>query len=288
MGQETGDMLQELLKYYHSNKMENLTILKIFREKFLKSIVLLLVIFQFTPGLLFSATVSRVGVAVSNTSTANTGSITFNASSTSQLIVVGVNGIQSTANFFTTNNLLINGSAASIGPDFDGTTGLPYCVMFYFVATTTGNHVIQWDWGGTSTAQEGVVMSVAAYTGVNTSNPIGNTGGQQDSDNNFTTGSLSASTGDMIVAHAGVFGTASAASWNNATEVLDVFFNSEAGALAEASPTGATTVSADGIGSGRDGTGCIGGMVINHSTSFSGPYIKFRGKVNIRGIVKFR
>lgn len=235
------------------------------------------------------AAVSRVGVASFNNSTANTGTVAFNASSTSQLVVIGLGGFGA-ANYLTTNNLLVNGTAATIGRDDDASTGDPMCAMYYFVATTTGNHNITWDWAGASVATEGVTINVAFYTGVNTASPLGAAGGVQ-SGTPYSTGSLTATNGDMFVGQSQVFGSGlgTGVPWTNATRLISLFFNKEASSYADQATSGNITVSTTATGvTGSDGTGCISGFIVKQSaaaaTLIPGPKYILKGFVSfIRG-----
>jgi hypothetical protein len=209
------------------------------------------------------------GAAATNTGTAST-TITVPADAT--LVVVGVSTYSATANFISGGSLTftkggVDTAMVAVQPATrgDGSTAASMVAMFYMVLPDTGsNKTLKWDFSGTGTPLGPPLLAVTFWTGVNTSTPVrASGGGQSASGVPFTTSSIAALSGDLILAFAGsnnVVGTEGTVnSWSNVsllaqcTTTGDAGGNGYDGAWATGSPSGTTTVAASTATNWQDG-----------------------------------
>jgi hypothetical protein len=202
-----------------------------------------------------SATGSVLEFSLTN---ANTGTVStmITVPADATFVTVGISGYEPTADFFSGGSMkFTKGGAdtamttAKTGTNSgDHLTTVFMSAMFYLVAPDTGaNKTLKWDWVGTATATNAPKISVTFWKGVNQSTPVrGAGGGQSLTSTPYTTSTITAASGDLIVAWVGAFarteGTAD--SWTSATLLSQVALNSVYcdGAWATASPTGDQTV----------------------------------------------
>lgn len=154
--------------------------------------------------------------------------------------------------------------------DNDGTR-LLQCI-FSYTSPPTGSQTFAWDWAGASPATLGAQFKIAFYKGINTSSPIGASGGAADTDTSATTGSLTATNGDAIFAAAIAYNAVlPTVDWTNATEMVDTSSLGIRGSAAEAFPSGSVTITATHNG-GAGGTPAvtISAVVINQAAGAAG------------------
>jgi hypothetical protein len=171
-----------------------------------------------------------------------------------ELATVGWSGYSATSNFFSGGGMtLTKGAADTAMVNIPGGDALNKwcCTMFYMVSPDTGsNKTLKWDWAGTGSAGDGASMcSVTFWKGINTASPVRNSAGTQADGLPYTTGTITAVSGDLIIAFAGssvvsVEGTFS--TWSNLTTLSNLAAQSGGadGAWATGSPSGNTTVAA--------------------------------------------
>lgn len=183
-----------------------------------------------------------------NGPTTNTGSTTVTVPADAEVMVVGVCGYPDAggASYFSGGSLTLNSVAFTVvagdtdNSAFEGS-------LFYLVSPATGSQTLAWDWAGTDTIGSfGPILAYAFYKGVDTANLIRSSSGSQQASNPHTSATLTAQTGDLIVAWGWQFADATnrTVAWTGATEQLAITeFASADGSWAEASPTGNQTVS---------------------------------------------
>jgi len=149
-------------------------------------------------------------------------------------------------------------------PRADTTAANHNAAMFYLPLPDTGTgKTWKWDWVGTSSTDRSTVFSIIFLKDVDTSSPVRGNGGGQATALPVNTGTITALSGDLIVAFVGISLAAAATeatidSWSNATLLSQVAqdFNFSDAAWATALPSGNTTVGA------ATGTGCADVAII--------------------------
>lgn len=209
----------------------------------------------------------------------NSGTVssTITVPSDAEIVLVGVSTWATVANYltsgsmtFTKNSVDTTMTAVTGG---DSNTGMFYGTIFYLLAPDTGtNKSLKWDWSGTTTMVNYPLFSITFWRGIDTSSPVRHSGGSQASALPYTTPTLTAQSGDLIVAWAHGFAEAegSVDSWSNLTllsQLAKVSFDSSDGAWATGSPSGNTTVGAS-TGTNWDDGG-ISAVVLKPATSSS-------------------
>jgi hypothetical protein len=157
----------------------------------------------------------------------------------------------------------IGGNALTIERDESGSMNSQITAIAYRVNPPTGSQTLAWTWDAPP-LNEGAVILIGFYKGVDTADPIRDSGGQQVTSNSMTTGSMTAQTGDMAVAVVCAYPDTATVSWTNATEVQDETYNQDVNSYAEASPTGNITISATHTGLNY---GAISAIIIKPSSS---------------------
>src|SRR5262245_36170183 len=197
-------------------------------------------------------------ISTLNTSTANSGtaSSTLTVPADAELVIVSVGTWQNVANYITGGGLTFTkggvDTAMTAGSNLGNavTTGGFYSALFYLVSPDTGtNKTLKWDFSGSSTANEVTQFSVTYWKGINLASPVRDTSGAQSIGLPCNTGTMTAQTGDLIVAFSGFFSTGGANgsvnSWTNLTTLGQLTNTSNTdGAWATTSPTGNTSVGA--------------------------------------------
>jgi hypothetical protein len=212
-------------------------------------------------------------VAIARTGSLSTFTDSVNQSSTSvtvpadaEMMVVGVSGYYNQANWFTTEaDSLKLGASTFNEVAFDGNTNMFMGAIFWIdCRSLTGSQTLAWNWGGTSVTN-GVAFIYGFYKGMDwTASPIRDSDGVQDatmsSGSPGTTKTLTAQTGDLIIAIAEAYHSGGGAvfTWGNATKQLD-FDDGDTATIgwAEAAPTGNQTVTAYEAFGGDGGLGAI-------------------------------
>jgi hypothetical protein len=198
-----------------------------------------------------SASPVRIGSLSTSTSRANSGSTAITVPSDATMAIASVWGYHDGfANYFSGGSLELGGQAMT-AVAADGDTSKEMGALFYLVNPPTGSQNLDWDWLGDSSnaASHGVRFVYAFYKDVDTASPIRSFSGVQQASNPHETGTLTALPGDLIVASVAAWteGNELTFTWTNATEVSEfAAYELTDGAWAEASPTAAQTVSADG------------------------------------------
>lgn len=190
-----------------------------------------------------------------NIGTANTGTVTstITVPADAQLAVCAVSGYNNAAGWFSTGSMTFTkggvDSAMTAVTGGDSNTARSMVCMFWIVSPDTGtNKTCKWDWASTDTADAGPIVDISFWTGLDTSSPIRDSDGAQAAGTPYTTPTLTAQSGDLIVAWAGGDTSAEGTinSWSNLTELQESTRNAagQDGAYATGSPSGNTTVAA--------------------------------------------
>jgi hypothetical protein len=191
------------------------------------------------------------GLGGGNTGTVST---TITVPADAELVVATWSGFGS-ANFFSTGSMTFTKGGADTAmtniPGGDANVSFWMGAMFYLVLPDTGsNKTLKWDWAGAGAAGDASsICSVTFWKGIDTASPVRDSKGTQASGVPYTTASITAVTGDLIIAWTGFTNAASSEatinSWSNLTLLSQMtFFGSADGALATGSPSGNTTVAA--------------------------------------------
>lgn len=193
------------------------------------------------------------------TGSANIGTVstTITVPADAELVVVGWTGFSTTATFFSTGGMTftkggVDTAMTAVG-GADANTGLWQAVMFYLVLPDTGtNKTLKWDWLGAAAASDpSSTCSVTFWKGVDTASPVRGTGGAQAAGAPVTTGTITAASGDLIIAWAAGSIVSTAAegsidSWSNLSLLANITTVGSGcdAAWATGSPSGNTTVAA--------------------------------------------
>lgn len=216
--------------------------------------------------------ITRTGSVLSWTDSNNSGN-TFaphpEVPADATLAIISVTGYRNIANFFTGGTLTLGG----VG--FTGVVGIedPAHFMgatFWWVNPPTGQQQVVWDWQDTAIT-DGVLFVACYYKGINTADPVRSSSALSFGSGTRTTATLTAVTGDKIVAFAHTFsgGGERTHTWTNATELADAFsqFSNSDASVAEADPTGNQTVS---VISDNSGDGGISAIVLKEAAAGGG------------------
>jgi len=268
--------------------------------KYFTSIILVVAIIVVFP-IKTSAAVTQTGSASAfNITTANTGTVstTITVPSDATMVVVGVSGFRAEATFLSGGNMTFTKGGVDTtmrkGSGGDSGTSSFQSAIFYLESPDTGsNKTLKWDWQGTNTASNAPIIEVIFFTGTDVSaTPVrGTAGGINTSDTPYTSGTITAQSGDLIVAAiAGFAGTSegTCASYTNLSTTIVQYtrFGSADGALASGSPSGNTTVSC------ATDTNWADGGIVGISIKSSGvvaanvPVVEVKGTVIVNGALK--
>src|SRR5690606_11680408 len=150
-------------------------------------------------------------------------------------------------NFFNNGTVSIGGNNMSlVAANAIASEGYAHTAMWVLTGAPTGTQSLAWDWVGSSSSDFGAIIIASFYKNVDQSSPVrdfGNDGNQPGS--SVATGTMTALEGDAGVAIAGA--DASDLTWTNATEISDGTSNGVRGAMAEAFPTGDTSITANAV-----------------------------------------
>lgn len=204
----------------------------------------------------------------------NTGTLTstLTVPADADFVVVTVTSFSSTAGFFSGGTVTftkggVDTAMTAASNQGDSDTGKWMSAMWYMVAPDTGtNKSVKWDWVGASNASDNSQMwTVTFWKGVDQTTPVRDTKADQLAAFPWTTPTLTAQSGDLILA--GAFGFESDTestidSWSNLTLLYQAAKGGNGdGALATGSPSGNTTVAASS-GTNFAGEGSIVAIVI--------------------------
>jgi hypothetical protein len=213
------------------------------------------------PGVSWAAVVST-GTPQDFVNVANTGTQGMTVPADAEFMACGVVGFISAVSPFSGNGataLTIGGASMTyIGGDSD--TSKMTGGIFYKVLPATGAQTLAWDWTGTSAMEGGTHFACRYYKGINTGGAVRNTNATQQAASPHTSGTLTASSGDLIIAYSWQFVSSAnrTFTWTGATEVAAFANNGEVDdSWAEASPTGNQTVSTSVSESSDGGIGAI-------------------------------
>jgi len=195
----------------------------------------------------YGAPIQRVGGWTEIQSATNAATATVTVPSDATLMVVFVTGYR-TGTYFSTGTVTIGG-ASMTGVSAEANNSAFKGAAFYRALPPTGVQTLAWDWAGTSTPTEGVILAYGFYK--NDGGALRDAEGKQSSTGGpITSKTLTASAGDLIVAWRFSFwpyvDPSFTFSWTNATKVAD--FDVAAGyrkataSVAETAPAGSQTV----------------------------------------------
>jgi hypothetical protein len=193
-----------------------------------------------------------------NISTANAGTVssTITVPADAELMLVGVSSYSSTNGFFSGSSMTftkggVDTAMTSVGAvGADTSTGYAGPIFWMALPDTGTNKSLKWDWQGTSIVSDAPLISITFWKGVDTSAPIRAAAGGASGSAPYTSSSLAAQAGDLIVAHVGAFCTSSASegsadSWSAPLALVTnvTHYVSGDAAWAKGKATGAQTVS---------------------------------------------
>jgi hypothetical protein len=204
-----------------------------------------------------TGTVQRFGF----NSSANTGNVATNITvpADAEIVIGLVSKFQGTADGLAAMTFTKGGSQVAMTKVAgDGSTSAWQGALFYLVLPDTGsNKTWAWDWVGTgNSADPENLVSLTFWKGIDTASPVRDSDSIQGNSFPLTTPSLTAQTGDKIVAgfagFAGSEGTVD--SWTNLTELSELAGSTYADATwATGDPTGNTTVSVASVSGYSEG-----------------------------------
>ena len=192
---------------------------------------------------------------IGENSTANTGTVstTVTVPADAEIVVVALSAFGGT-NYFSGGNFKFTkgGTQVNMTMVAGDSAGTWQTAMGYLALPDTGaNKTLSYDWAGTGTSPDTVRnYSITFWKGIDTASPVCDSDGAQSGSFPVTTPTLTAETGDLIVAFCAGFngaqdGSGTINTWSNLTELVEVAHNSYAeGAWATGSPSGNTTVGA--------------------------------------------
>lgn len=176
-------------------------------------------------------------------------SSTITVPADADLVVVGISTYSSTNNYLSTGSMTFTKGGADTAMTNVGSAdsnSFWMAGMYYMVSPDTGtNKTLKWDWAGSLNPSDPPKCSVVFFKGVDTASPVRGTGSAQAGNTPFTTGTITAASGDLIIAWVGAFGSAegTAGTWSNLSLLSQVAIRTNAdGAWATGSPSGDTTV----------------------------------------------
>lgn len=197
------------------------------------------------------STLTFPGLGSGNTGTVSS---TITVPADAEIVVVGWSGYSVTANFFSTGGMTFTkggvDTAMTLVSGGDASNGWSGVMAYLILPDTGSNKTLKWDWAGAGTASDAASLcSVTFWTGTNTASQVrGSSAGQNTTNTPYTTGTITAAAGDLIVAWVGAFvgvteGTVD--SWSNLTLLTQITRSGNAdGAWATGAPSGNTTVAA--------------------------------------------
>lgn len=175
------------------------------------------------------------------------------------LMTIGVSAYHGTNGVTSANGSFDIGGNASVGVGGAASTNW-HGVQHYILNPATGTQNLDWQWGGgagTALDDGTVIISYCFWLGVDTGSPVRDSDGAQSSGATTTTPTLTAQSGDLIIAWGTSFDGASANltfTWTDATKLQDETAVDYAdGSWATASPTGNQTVAASATGRDEGG-----------------------------------
>src|SRR5262245_290966 len=159
--------------------------------------------------------------------TTNTGtaSSTITVPSDAQLVIACLSSFDGVAAYYSTGSVTFTkggtDTAMSLGIAGDDDTGVWMSSLWYLVAPDTGsNKSLKWDWSGSGSSDDNTTLAISFWKGIDTASPVRDADrGHGASAPPYTTPTLTAQSGDLIVAFAAAFSSGSNgnASWTNAT-----------------------------------------------------------------------
>lgn len=200
-----------------------------------------------------------------NSSNASSQAITVNASAT--LAVLFVAGYSGTANYFSGGTApTINSVSMTPQIDGDDNGSQQQAVAYTLKNPSTGSQTLAWDWAGSGAPSEGLVYCVVYVSGEHATSYVGDTAIDVTSSTSHTTGSLTATSGDLFLGYSSSYSGADDTTWTNATERTGSTQASNWSEMADASPSGNITVS---ITTG-DAYSCLEGLIILQASGGGG------------------
>lgn len=191
--------------------------------------------------------------AVASTANSGTVSSTITVPADAEIVLVGVSTYLSVANSMSSGSMTFTKNSAdtamTAGVGADASTLAFQGTLFYLGLPDTGaNKSLKWDWAGTTAMDNAPLVSVTFWKGIDTSSPVRHIVGMQSTTFPFTSPTLTAQSGDLIVAWCHFYSGAAGSridSWTNLTLLSQLTENGQSDAAwATGSPSGNTTVEA--------------------------------------------
>jgi hypothetical protein len=194
-----------------------------------------------------------------NSSTANTGNVStaVTVPADADFMLVHISAYDSTIHYYSGGGMTFTKGGSQVamtafgGGNGDGNTSFWQSAGFYLVAPDTGSgKTLAWDWAGTAAAADPAHnYAISFWKGVHQTTPVRDSDSTSPSNSfPFTTPTLTALSGDKIVAHLGGFvsaqnGSGAVSAWTNATSFAEPAHSTAAElSIATADPTGNQTV----------------------------------------------
>lgn len=202
--------------------------------------------------------VSRTGSINSFNSQSNAANTSISIPADAQFIVVTVGGWINNIGYFSSGSLTLNSSQLTISYTGDASTSTHMGMLYYYnVSAWAGtSQTLAWDWNDTYPPVTGANFFYAFYKGIDGTSPIRSSGGESVDAISHTTGSLAATSGDMLVGLSSVTSNVTDLSVTGATETANYVLFSNRSDFLEANPTAAVTVTVAANNGDRDGTVC--------------------------------
>lgn len=184
-----------------------------------------------------------------------------------EIIIVGLSGYRSSASPYSGGAMTCTkggvDTAMTAVSGGDSSTSAYMCGMFYLALPDTGtNKTLKCDWQGTGLMTNATLVTVTFWKGIDTASPVRDSDGAQSATTPpYTTPTLTAQSGDKIVAVGGWYAGAesTADSWTNLTELSSgdiAIYGSSDAAWAAGDPSGNTTVALASTSNSSDGAIC--------------------------------
>lgn len=213
------------------------------------------------------------------------GTITLAASGTvtgitvpgdAEIMLLGVSAYSAVANRISANGTFDIGGNTSVGVGGAANNTLWESALHYILLPATGTQDLDWQWGGGAGAaldESSLIVCYSFWKGIDTASPVRDSGGAQAAADTATTPTLTAQSGDLIVAVAGTFDAVAgdltfSFSGSGGAAVLDnvAQFSNADMAIGTASPTGDQTITATATGAEEFS---ISAFVLKAATSLS-------------------
>jgi len=158
-------------------------------------IILILILLLSFPAYGIAARVTQTGSGITIQSSSQNGSQSVTVPADATLCVVMASMFENATNWITANPVTLNGVNLTTLQRTDDQSVNDHAWIGYLVNPSTGSQTLAWNWG--TTPDQGAIIYVVFYKGVDTSNPVVSSGKQTTNGQDLT--GLTAGVGDMMV-----------------------------------------------------------------------------------------